>query len=89
MLTQMGAALTEVLAWLHAREPERLQDAGAYLREAAGDEGRAMHGWADFADAAATSLRGGDAAEAAARALAAAEETGDRRLAEHVRSLAS
>jgi hypothetical protein len=89
MLTQMGAGLTELLAWLDAAEPDRLLTAGANLRAAAGEEGRAMRGWADFADAAAASLSGGDASAAAARALAAAEATGDRRLAEHVRALAS
>jgi class 3 adenylate cyclase len=89
MPTEMGAALIELLAWLNAREPDRIVAAGSWLRDAAGEEGRAIRGWADFADAAAAALRGGDGSEAVARALAAAEETGDRRLAEHVRALSS
>ena len=89
MLTEMGAALTELLAWFDAADADRVASAGAWLRRAAGDEGAAMRGWADFADAAAATLRGADGSEPAARAGAAAEATGDRRLAEHVRALAS
>jgi hypothetical protein len=89
MVTEMGAAFIELLAWLDAGEPGRTAAAGSWLRAAAGDECLAMRGWADLADAAAASLRGEDGAEAAARALAIAEETGDRRLAERVRALAS
>ena len=87
MFSAMGAAFIELLAWHDARDSDRLAGAGAWLREVAGDEGIAMRGWADFADGAATSMRGEDGSEAAARALAAAEETGDRRLSEHVQSL--
>ena len=61
MLTEMGAALTELLAWFDAADADRVASAGAWLRRAAGDEGVAMRGWADFADAAAATLRGGDA----------------------------
>jgi len=89
MLTAMGAGLVELLAWLDAANADRIASAGAWLRDAAGEEGVAMRGWADFAEAAASSLRGGDGSEAAARALAAAETTGDRRLAARVRALAS
>jgi hypothetical protein len=87
MQTEMGAAFTELLAWLDAADAGRVASAGAWLRRAAGDEGLAMRGWADFAEAAAASLRAGDGSRAAARALAAAEETGDRRLAERLQAL--
>ena len=89
MLTASGAAHTEVIAWCDAGVPDPLADAGAWLRELAGEEGRALRGWADFAAAAAAAFRGLDAAEPARRAAAAAEETGDRRLGERVRSIAS
>jgi len=88
-LTEMGAAHIELLTWLDARDPDRIVAAGSWLREAAGDEGLAVRGWADFAEAAGASIRGVDGSDAAARALAAAEETGDRRLAAHVRTLSS
>jgi len=88
MLTEMGAGLTELLAWLDLGDAERIGASGVHLRQVAGDEGIAMRGWADFADAAAAALRGENGSDAAARALAAGEATGDRRLAEHVRALA-
>ena len=88
MLTASGAAHTEVIAWCDAGMPGPLADAAAWLRELAGEEGRALRGWADFADAAAAALRGLDGAEPARRAAAAAAETGDLRLGERVRSLA-
>jgi len=88
MLTATGAAHTEVIAWCDAGLPDALADAGAWLRALAGEEARALRGWADFADAAAAAFRGVDAAEPARRAAAAAAQTGDRRLGERVRSIA-
>jgi len=64
------------------------RDAGNWLRHLSGDEGIALLGWVAFSDAAATALEGGDGSEPARRALAVAEQTGDRRLAERARPLA-
>jgi class 3 adenylate cyclase/tetratricopeptide (TPR) repeat protein len=89
LLTATGAAHTEVIAWCDAGEADGLEDAGARLRELAGDDCRALLGWADFAAAAAMSLRGEDASEPARRAAAAALATGDLRLGERVRSIGS
>ena len=88
MLDGTGAALTELIAWCDAGDAPALRDTGAWLRKLAGDEGIALLGWAEFADAAAAALEGADGSEPAHRALAAAEYTGDRRLAELVRPLA-
>jgi len=83
------AALTELTAWCDAGDAPALRDAGDWLRTVAGDEGTALLGWADFAEAAAAALEGGDATEQARRALSIAEATGDLQLAERVRPLAT
>jgi len=88
MFDGTGAALTEILAWCDAGDAAALRDAGAWLRHLSGDEGIALLGWVEFSDAAATELEGGDGSEPARRALAVAEQTGDRRLAERARPLA-
>ena len=88
MFDGTGAALTEIIAWCDAGDAAALRDAGAWLRHLSGDEGVALLGWVEFSDAAATELEGGDGSEPARRALAVAEQTGDRRLAERARPLA-
>ena len=52
MLTAMGAAHTELLAWFDAARADRLAAAGAWLRRSSqATKAVAMRGWADFADA--------------------------------------
>lgn len=83
-----SAALTELIAWCDAGDAAALRDTGAWMRKLAGEEGIALLGWADLADAAAAALEGGDGSDPARRALSAAEATGDLRLAERARPLA-
>lgn len=88
MLDGTGAAMTELITWCDAGDAAALRDTGAWMRQIAGTEGIALLGWADFAAAAAAALEGDDGSEPARRALATAERTGDRRLAERARPLA-
>ena len=89
MLDDAQAAQTELIAWCDAEDAVALRDAGGWLRHLAGEEGTALLGWADFADASAAAMEGGDGSEPARRALSTAEATGDRRLAERTRPLAT